>query len=147
MDGVNKVIILGNLGGVPEFKGTGKAALLQLSVATEEGYKDKNGEWQKTTEWHRVKVWGPQAERLSRVGLQKGERVYIEGRLQTSSYEKDGQKKYSTDIVARTVILNGRGLGEGGRRSAGGESKPRPPAAAHDDDGVLDDGIDEDTSF
>lgn len=124
MGSVNKVILVGNLGADPELKYTpSNRALCNLRIATTEVYKDKGGQRQEKTEWHRVTVWGDTAENCSKY-LAKGRSVYIEGRLQTRSYDKDGQKHYATDVVAdRVVFLGGGGGAEGGagpRRAPGG---------------------------
>jgi len=125
MGSVNKVILVGNLGADPELKHTpSNRALCNLRIATTEVFKDKGGQRQEKTEWHRVTVWGDQAENCSKY-LSKGRSVYIEGRLQTRSYDKDGQKHYSTDVVADRVVFLGSGGGgaEGGggaRRGGGG---------------------------
>jgi single-strand DNA-binding protein len=122
MGSVNKVILIGNLGADPELKYTpSNRPLCNLSVATNEVFKDKGGQRQERTEWHRVTVWGDQAETCSKY-LGKGRSVYVEGRLQTRSWDdKDGKKRYSTDIVAdRVVFLGGGGAGEGGGRRGGG---------------------------
>jgi single-strand DNA-binding protein len=126
MGSVNKVILIGNLGADPELKYTPSSrALCNLRIATTEVFKDKSGQKQEKTEWHRVTVWGDQAENCSKY-LAKGRSVYIEGRLQTRSYEKEGQKHYATDVVADRVVFlgGGGGGGEGGgggpRRGGGG---------------------------
>jgi single-strand DNA-binding protein len=121
MGSINKVILIGNLGADPELKYTPSSrALCNLRVATTEVFKDKSGARQERTEWHRVTVWGEQAENCSKY-LSKGRSVYIEGKLQTRSYEKEGQKHYATDVVAdRVVFLGGGGGGEGGARRGGG---------------------------
>jgi single-strand DNA-binding protein len=114
MGSVNKVILVGNLGADPELKYTPSSrALCNLRIATTEVYKDKGGQRQEKTEWHRVTVWGDQAENCSKY-LSKGRSVYIEGRLQTRSYEKEGQKHYATDVVADRVVFLGSGGGGGG---------------------------------
>jgi single-strand DNA-binding protein len=101
---VNKVILIGRLGADPELKHTpaGKA-VCNLSLATDE-YAGKDQP--KRTEWHRVTVWGEQAESCAKF-LSKGRETYVEGRLQTRSWEKDGQKRYSTDVVADRVVFIG----------------------------------------
>lgn len=115
MGSVNKVILIGNLGGDPELKYTPSSrALCNLRVATTDVFKDKGGQRQERTEWHRVTVWGDQAENCSKY-LAKGRSVYIEGRLQTRSYDKDGQRHYATDIVADRVVFLGGGQGGGAR--------------------------------
>ncbi|MCL2448281.1 MAG: single-stranded DNA-binding protein [Polyangiaceae bacterium] len=108
-EGLNRVMLLGNLGADPELRVTpGGQAILKLRLATNESYLDRNNVRQERTEWHRVTIWGRRAEALGKI-LQKGDSLFIEGRLQTSSYEKNGEKRYSTDIVASNVILGGRG--------------------------------------
>jgi single-strand DNA-binding protein len=131
-EGLNRVMLLGNLGADPELKVTqGGQALLKLRLATTETYLDKNNTRQERTEWHSVTMWGKRGEALAKF-LTKGERIFVEGRLQTSSYEKDGEKRYRTEIIATNLILGGRGKGgdqpyEGGG-SGGGER--RAPSAA-----------------
>ncbi len=113
MAGVNKVIIVGRLGQDPEFKSIASGQnVTRLNIATSEQWLSKTGEKQEKTEWHRVVVWGKQAETCAK-HLSKGRQVYIEGKLQTRSWEDpQGQKKYSTEIVASTVQF----LGSGGDR-------------------------------
>ena len=121
MGSVNKVILVGNLGADPELKYTPSSRpLCNLRIATTEVYKDKSGQRQEKTEWHRVTVWGDQAENCNKY-LAKGRSVYVEGRLQTRSYDKDGQKHYATDVVADRVVFlgSGGGGGEGGRGGGG----------------------------
>jgi single-strand DNA-binding protein len=123
MSGVNKVILVGRLGGDPELRYTpGGQAVARLSLATSEAWTDKQGQKQERTEWHRVVVWGKMAEVCGQ-HLSKGRQVYIEGRLQTRSWDdkNSGQKKYSTEIVANTVqFLGGAGQGAEGNRAAAG---------------------------
>ena len=116
MSGVNKVILVGRLGADPEIKSVGNAqSVARLSVATSENWTGKDGQKQERTEWHRVVVWGRQAENCAK-HLAKGRQVYVEGRLQTRSWEDttSGQKKYATEIVASTVQF----LGGGAERSS-----------------------------
>ena len=125
MGSVNKVILVGNLGADPELKYTpSNRPLCNLSVATNEVFKDKSGARQERTEWHRVTVWGEQAETCSKY-LAKGRSVYVEGRLQTRSWDdKEGKKRYSTDIVAdRVVFLGGGGPGAGAQSGEGGGAR------------------------
>ncbi|HVV51577.1 MAG TPA: single-stranded DNA-binding protein [Polyangia bacterium] len=125
MGSVNKVILIGNLGADPELKYTpSQRPLCNLRIATTEVYKDKSGQRQEKTEWHRVTVWGDQAENCNKY-LSKGRSVYIEGRLQTRSYDKDGQKHYATDVVADRVVFLGGGGGEGRGSAGGGEGRGR----------------------
>ncbi len=107
MSGVNKVIIIGRLGQDPETKAVGQGATVtRLNVATSETWIGKDGQKQERTEWHRISVWGKLAEICGKY-LSKGRQVYVEGRLQTRSWEDNGQKKYSTEIVANTVQFLG----------------------------------------
>jgi single-strand DNA-binding protein len=126
MAGINKVIIIGRLGNDPEVRYTPSgAAVTKFSVATSEEWKDKNsGEKKERTEWHRITAWGKLGE-LCGEYLAKGRQVYVEGRLQTSSYEdKEGVKRYSTEIVASDVqFLSPREAGSG-RPSSGGSGAP-----------------------
>lgn len=122
---VNKVILIGNLGADPELRYTpGGTAVADLRIATNRRYKTRDGDWQEETEWHSVVVWSKQAESCKEY-LSKGRTVYIEGRLQTRSWDdqKSGQKRYKTEIVADTVqFLGGKGGGGGG----GYDSAPPP---------------------
>ena len=101
---LNKVMIIGNLGADPESKKLeGGQTVTKLSVATSRTWKDKSGEKQEKTEWHRINVWGKTAEICGEY-LSKGRKVYVEGELQTRSWEdENGQKKYSTEITAKNV--------------------------------------------
>ena len=106
-DGLNKVMLLGNIGAEPELRTTPQGPpVLKLRLATTWTYVDKNQEKQERTEWHSVTIWGKRGEALSRI-LTKGSRILVEGRLQTSSYEKDGVKKYRTEVVADDVFFAG----------------------------------------
>lgn len=129
--GINKVILVGNLGNDPEVRySQSGSAITTISVATSESWKDKNGEQQERTEWHRVKFFGRLAE-IAGEYLKKGRQVYIEGSLRTEKYtDKAGVEKYSTDIIANEMQMLG-GLGGGGeggerpQRGGGGERAPR----------------------
>jgi single-strand DNA-binding protein len=128
MASVNKVILIGNLGRDPETRyTTGGDAITNLNIATSEQWKDKSGEKQEKTEWHRVVLFGRQAE-IAGEYLKKGRSVYIEGRLQTRKYtDKDGVEKYSTEIVGdRMQLLGSREGAGGGDADFGGESSSRP---------------------
>jgi single-strand DNA-binding protein len=130
--GINKVILVGNLGADPETRYTPSGtAITSIRIATSESWKDKQtGEQQERTEWHRVKFFGRLAE-IAGEYLKKGGQVYIEGKLRTDEYEKDGIKRYSTDIIADEMqMLGGRGGGMGGEggASGGGERRERGPA-------------------
>lgn len=129
MAGVNKVIIVGNLGRDPEIKYTqSNVPVANFSVATSESWKDKQtGEWQEKTEWHRIVAWRHLAERAERY-LKKGKQVYIEGKIETRKWQgQDGNDRYTTEIVAREMQLLGRreegdatGSSGGGAGGAGG---------------------------
>ena len=133
---VNKVILVGRLGRDPETRFTSSGqAVANFKMATDETYKDKSGQRQKHTEWHRITMWGKLAE-IAQQYLKKGTLVYIEGRLQTRQWEdkRDGQKRTSTDIVANVMrMLSSRAEGAAAGVSAGagsgGGSRP-----AHDPD-------------
>jgi single-strand DNA-binding protein len=125
---VNKVILVGNLGKDPEVKYTPQGtAVAKITLATNESYKDKGGQWQERTEWHNVVLWQRMAE-IAGEYLKKGSKVYIEGRLQTRSWDdkQTNQKKYMTEVVAGNMVLLG-GRGEGG----GGESQGASRGAAN----------------
>ncbi len=103
MSGLNKVIIMGNLGADPELRVLpGGLSILKMRIATSERWQDKEKNWQERTEWHRVTVFGPRAEHLAKF-LRKGMVVTVDGQIRTSTYEKEGQKRYSTEVVANFV--------------------------------------------
>jgi single-strand DNA-binding protein len=129
--GINKVILVGNLGADPETRYTPTGtAITTIRIATSESWKDKQtGEQQERTEWHRVKFFGRLAE-IAGEYLKKGGQVYVEGRLRTEEYEKEGIKRWSTDIVADEMqMLGSKGGGAGGEGGgSGGERRERGPA-------------------
>ena len=148
MDGLNKAFILGNLGADPELRmNPGGIAVLKMRVATNSTWIDKENVKQERTEWHRVTVFGKRAEGLAKF-VRKGMKVFVEGRNQTSTYDKDGQKHYSTEIIADNVLVTGspsssRTAGEGAGSDApfaphqtsimnGGFSRPPAAVAAND---------------
>lgn len=128
-DGLNRVMLLGNLGADPELRMTPNGqAVLKLRLATSESYLDRNKVRQERTEWHSVVVWGKRAEALNKI-LSKGSRIFVEGGLRTSSYDdREGNKRYRTEIVASNLLLAGgaRGGGGGGMRG-GGDDYGGPP--------------------
>ena len=138
--GVNKVILIGNLGNDPDVRSTQSGSMIAtLSIATTTSRKDRDGNWQEKTEWHRVKVFGKTAETAQRY-LTKGSQVYIEGRLEYGSYDKDGVKHYTTAIICDDMQMQGGRGGEGGgaareggyqqRGSGGGYGGDRPQRSA-----------------
>jgi len=124
MAGLNKAMVIGNLGKDPELRTTGSGkSVCNFSVATNESWKDASGEKQERTEWHRIVVWGPQAEACGKY-LAKGRQVYVEGRIQSREWEdNDGNKKYTTEIIANSVVFLSDG---GGKGKSGGRQEPPP---------------------
>ena len=150
MSGVNKVILIGNLGANPELRYTqGQQAVANLRLATTEKWTDKNGQRQEATEWHRVVVWGKQAEIVGQY-LTKGRQVYIEGRIRTRQWQdQQGQKRYTTEIVAQNVQMLG-GRGDGASRGPGGAGGDDMAATVPPDDTIANDfggGPDDDIPF
>ena len=145
--GVNKVILVGNLGANPEMRFTqGGQAVANLRIATTERWTDKNGQKQEATEWHRVVVWGKQAEIMGQ-SLTKGRQVYIEGKIRTRQWQdQQGQKRYSTEVVAQNIQMlgsrdgAGAGAGGGGPRDDMG-AQTVPPDDLNDFGGAPDDDI------
>lgn len=137
MKSVNKVILIGNLGKDPEVKFTPQGTpVAKFSLATNERYKDKDGNWQDRTEWHNIVLWQRLAE-IAGEYLKKGGKVYIEGRLQTHSWDdkQSGQKKYMTEIIGNDlVLLGGRGEGGGGGEHASGSRGASAPAGGNNFD-------------
>jgi single-strand DNA-binding protein len=145
-EGLNRVMLLGNLGADPELRMTPSGqAVLKLRLATSETYLDKNKVRQEKTEWHSVVVWGKRAEALSKI-LSKGSRLFVEGGLNTSSYDdKDGNKRYKTEIKATNIILSGGGSGGGKRES--GASEPTGGGGGSYDDADYGGSSDDDIPF
>lgn len=144
-EGLNRVMLLGNLGADPELRTTsGGQSVLKLRLATSETYLDKNRQRQEKTEWHSVVIWGKRAEALSKI-LNKGSRLFVEGGLRTSNYEdREGVKRYKTEIVANNVLLQGGRPGGaraegasdgGGNYGGGGDPGPAPEDAGGYDEG------------
>jgi single-strand DNA-binding protein len=127
-EGLNLVLLTGNLGAEPELRHTsGGQAVLNLRVATTESY-EQNGERKERTEWHAVCLWGKRAEGLARI-LRKGETIVVQGSLRTSKYEAKGETRYKTEIVASNVILTSKKNESGG----GGGFGKRPTPNNEDD--------------
>jgi single-strand DNA-binding protein len=133
MAGFNRVILIGNLGSDPEMRYTASGtAVAKFSVATSRKFTGKDGQKQEKTEWHRIVAWGKLAEICGQY-LGKGKQVMIEGRIEYGSYEKDGVKHYTTDIVAENMTM----LGTPGGRGQDREPEPpfgAPPGGPPDDD-------------
>ena len=135
---INKVILVGNVGKDPEVKYTPSGvALAKFSLATNERFKDKSGEWQDRTEWHNVLAWQRLAEIVGEY-VHQGTKLYIEGKLQTSNWEdrNSGEKKFRTEIVARDIVLLGSRGASGDEDQGGGED--REPAHAGAGEGTND---------
>lgn len=144
-EGLNKAMLIGNLGMDPELKFTqGGQAVLRMRLATTESYVDRNKERQERTEWHTVIVWGNRAEALNKF-LRKGRSICVEGRIQTRQWEdKDNNKRSSTEINATNIVLlGGRKDGEQGERPA---SSSRPQTT-YPDNGGGDGGFSDDIPF
>ncbi len=146
--GINKVILIGNLGRDPETRySQGGNPVTNFSVATSDSWRDKqSGEQRERTEWHNVVCFSRLAE-IAGEYLRKGSKVYIEGSLRTSNWEKDGQKHYRTEIMARELqMLDSRGGGEGGP-PAGFESSAPPTSQPQNAPTLTDDDFDDDIPF
>jgi single-strand DNA-binding protein len=139
-EGLNRVILIGNLGQDPELRYTQSGqGVLSLRMATTESYFDNTTKERKEkTEWHSVTIWGKRGEALNKI-LSKGSRICVEGRLQTRSWEdKTGSKRYTTEIVANNLILLG-GRGEGGGGGGGGGGGARGGGTGFDPGPAADD--------
>jgi single-strand DNA-binding protein len=133
MAGVNKAILVGNLGRDPELRTTPSGqSVVNFTLATSETWTDKSGERVERTEWHRIVVWGRTAEMCNQY-LSKGRTVYVEGRIQTREWEdKDGNKRYTTEINANTVNFIGPRGSSGSSGSSGGDSGGEPSGGSND---------------
>ncbi len=141
--GINKVILVGNLGNDPDVRYTANgAAVSNISVATSESWKDKEtGEQQERTEWHRVVFFGRLAEIVAEY-LKKGSQVYVEGRLQTRKWQdKDGNDRYTTEIVANEMQMLGSRAGGGSYDQSSPPPAKEPAPANKPDDNFVDDDI------
>jgi len=160
-EGLNKAMLIGNLGQDPELRATPNGrSKLTLRLATTESYLDQNKQRQEVTHWHNVVLWGPRAEALHKI-LSKGSRIYVEGRIETRSYEdKDGVKKYTTEIAAQNIILldtrraessasgsSGGGFNRGGSGGAAPRGPSRDPHDFPPDDFGSGSGSDDDIPF
>lgn len=144
-EGINRVTLLGNLGADPELRYTqGGGAVLSIRLATTESYLDKDKQRKERTDWHSVTVWGKRAEALAKL-IGKGSRVLVEGRLSTLSYEKDGEKRYRTEVVATNLVLVGS-KGSGRPTVQEPREERRAPAAGLDGGGGFG-GADDDILF
>lgn len=147
MASVNKAILIGNLGKDPELKYTPSGvAVCNFSLATTRTWNDKDGNRQEKTEWHNIKIWRRQAE-IAAEYLKKGKQVYIEGRIETRSWEQDGQTRYMTEIIVDRFQMLGRrddseGGGGGGTGSSGGsQGYTAPPPTKPETDEMTDDDL------
>lgn len=139
--GVNKVILIGNLGADPEVRFTPSGqAVANFRIATSESWTDKQGQKQERTEWHRIVAWGKLAELCGQY-LAKGRQCFIEGKLQTREWtDKEGKKNWTTEVIANQVTFlggrDGASAGPGRPASRGNDSYGAPPADMHLDDGM-----------
>jgi single-strand DNA-binding protein len=116
---LNKVMLIGNVGAEPEVRTTPSGLkLAKVSLATNRTFNDRSGQQQEKTEWHRLTFWDKLADLVERY-VHKGDRLYVEGRIEYSETEQDGQKRYWTDIVVREMVM----LGQGGPGGGGGEER------------------------
>jgi len=140
---VNKVILVGNVGKDPEVKYTPSGIPVgKFSLATNERFKDKNGEFQERTEWHNIVAWQRLAEIVGEF-VSKGSKVYVEGNLQTSSWEdrQSGEKKYRTEIVARDLVLLGSRDNGNGAQPAASHNAEEPESVDAGPGGIVDQDI------
>jgi single-strand DNA-binding protein len=141
MAGVNKVILLGNLGGDPEVRQVGETKVANFNIATSESYPDKQGNKVEKTEWHRIELWGGLAG-IAEQYLRKGNSVYVEGKINTEEYtDKDGISRRSIKIRGTSMTLIG-----GGNRSEGAQ-QPEPPKVNSSADLPSNSSVDEDLPF
>lgn len=134
--GVNKVILIGNLGSDPELKYTPEGVpVVNFSLATSESWNNREGTRQERTEWHRIVMWRKLAEIAGKY-LRKGSKIYVEGKLQTRSWDdQNGQKRYTTEVVANEMqMLDARGEGSGPPAAEPGAPPDYPPPDKQDDD-------------
>jgi single-strand DNA-binding protein len=133
MAGVNKVILIGHLGADPEMRYTASGtAVAKFRIATTEKFTDRDGNRQERTEWHRVVAWRKLAEICGQY-LAKGKQVYIEGKIKNDTWEKDGVKQYSYEIVADNMVMLSGGGGRGQEREPEPPFEPPPGGAPEDD--------------
>lgn len=137
MEGLNQVTLFGNIGQDPELKALPSGqSLLKFRLATTEVYFDKEGKKQERTDWHSIVMWGKRAEALSKL-LAKGSRVLVLGRAATSSYEKEGQKHYRTEIVANELYFGSSFRDDASAASASRASASQPPVSAAGANGAM----------
>ena len=124
---LNRAELIGNLGQDPDFRTTPSGTpVCKLRIATTDKFKNRNGEWQERTEWHSVTLWAKLGE-IANQYLQKGSKVFIEGRISTNTYEKDGITRYFTEIVAQNMIMLSPKSGGGGESYSSGSSYSQQP--------------------
>ena len=147
---LNRVTLIGNLGQDPELRSTPSgSSVCSFSLATTESYKDRNGEWQDNTEWHRIVLWEGLAETAAKY-LKKGSKTYIEGKLQTRSYEKDGITRYITEIRGLNVIFldrPGESGGSGGFNNSNDSYSQTSSSSSNEDSGHFQTEEDDDIPF
>jgi len=148
MSSVNKVIIIGNLGADPDVRYTqSNTAVANMSVATSERYKDRSGEWKEVTEWHKIVAWDRLAE-IAQEYLSKGSKIYVEGSIRTNSWEdKDGQKRYTTEIRAQRMRMLDSRSDRSGNQNAQPAQKGQNDQKLSSDVSLNDQELDEDLPF
>tara|TARA_R110002126_G_C10104267_1_gene466554 strand:+ start:73 stop:450 length:378 start_codon:yes stop_codon:yes gene_type:complete len=110
--GLNKATLIGNLGADPETRQVGETNVTSLRIATSETFKDRSGEQQERTEWHRLNLWDKLSD-IAQQYLKKGSRIYVEGKIETRQWDKDGEKRYSTEIrVQQMLMLDAKAEGQ-----------------------------------
>lgn len=144
---VNKVILLGNVGKEPEIKQFDNGSVANFSLATNETYKDRNGEKVQRTEWHNIRIGIPSLVDIVQKYVKKGDPIYLEGKIRTREYEKEGQKRYITEINVESLRLMPRGQANGGNTQDGIPAQ-KPMGTATSEDFVSDANmIDDDLPF
>jgi single-strand DNA-binding protein len=139
MASLNRIMLIGNLGRDPEAKSVGSKTVCEFSLATTERWKDANGQEQKQTDWHRIVVWGKQAENAAKY-LKKGSMVYIEGSMRYRDWtDKEGNKRSTPEVQAQSITFLDRA--GGGGRGSGGQSAPSGGGESDASGGFVDDAI------
>ena len=144
---MNRVTLLGHIGNPPELKSVGTdGKVVNFSIATDESYKDKSGKKIEKTEWHNIVAWGTLAETISKYFV-KGSEILIEGKISTRSYEKDGVKHYSTEIVASNFEFTGGSKRDGSKTSSANTNSANSTSVANTTPAQVPAGVEDDLPF